>query len=225
MEDKQISNGEPQQAPIIDVSKTQPETENPVHDLSLQRHKEVLSSERTKRTQARANAFITGSIIILAVVLVVIGFFIYKDIHTRKVQIAYEQTVEDYLDSGEYNRAIKEAKTEKYRAGNIKDFFRAWAAQGLEIKQIKETRKNDLLTYGITIGRSAKDFKGRPYDQVEEELRSKEFTQIKVTAMPKNDKKELNTVVEILIDGKKNFKATDRYLPNTPIEIRYRTKG
>lgn len=193
-------------------------------DLDYRTYIERKSSEKTHRI--RALSIIAISLSIMA--LIVCGSMIWKDVTSRVSMTTMQESSNELANNQQYEEARDIASREKFKASNIPDYIKNWLAGLFEKSVVDRKEKDNLLKNGITIGRSSKDFLGLDYQDAYEELDNKGFKHIDQSYIISNSSKykKVNegTVIGIRINETDQFKAEDKFLPDSIIEILYLKK-
>ncbi len=203
--------------------------------MEIERFENKEIDNKMPRGRKRTSRSIKGSLLGLLVTVTVVSIaamvlsvrsYIYLN-KMEKMQNKVIDAVEEYIEAGEYDDARDEAAKNGTHAGldSIIDYIQMKAEQKREEKRIDRKEDENLQEFGITIGRSVKDFINLDYKNVREELIQRGFNKdrIKVTQFPSTDKKYKNTkdgtVIDLYINANNKFTETDKFLPDSLIDI------
>ncbi len=188
-------------------------------------HSETMSKEKTKRISALSIIAIALSISMIAIC----SFTIWRVIHVEKIMKGMQQEVSELSDEQQFDEARDVAKREKYRASDLWDFLKRLFAGNLEESIVDRKEADYLLKNGLTIGRSSSDFLELTYEEAQEELNNRGFKNVISSYIISNSNKYKriaeDKVIGIRISDRDKFKADDKFLPDSPIEILYLKKS
>ena len=199
-------------------------------DRSL--HKEKTSSDRTKRVGHLAHI----TIALCVITIVVCVYSVWQVTLSARTQKQMVQTVEQMIQEQEFDSARDTATRAKYEATDAGDFILKWFSGGTEKRIADREEQKFFELNSITIRISSKDFKKMDFTNAKEELIKSGFDEnnFKLIEIPSNARKykkvENGTVLNVIITdptGEKktdDFKATDKFLPGSYIEIQYLKK-
>lgn len=193
---------------------------------TIPNHRHMGKEDRDLR-RAKYHAII--AVALCFAIVAACGTFIFYLTRADRNNEKHEDVVQQHVENQDYSQAHNEALDTGTQTGlSWKDTLLQWVHGVFKAKNVDTQESDDLRNNGVSPGETSDSFQGRTKEQVKKALIENGFLESKITflEMPSDPKQYPNLrdgdVIEVVINGNKNYKATDDFLPNkTPVEIHY----